>query len=98
MDDNCYLEVDVMKIAYFDCFAGAGGDMIAAAMLDAGLDAEFLKAQLATLGVKNLDIKITETQRCGLRAVSFKPVIPRQSQHRNLEQITKIINQSKISA
>ena len=97
MEDNGYLEVDVMKIAYFDCFAGAGGDMIAAAMLDAGLDAEFLKAQLATLGVKNLDIKITETQRCGLRAVSFKPVIPRQSQHRNLEQITKIINQSKIS-
>ena len=38
-----------MKIAYFDCFAGAGGDMIVAAMLDAGLDAEFLKAQLATL-------------------------------------------------
>lgn len=35
-----------MKIAYFDCFAGAGGDMIAAAMLDAGLDFEFLKNSL----------------------------------------------------
>ena len=83
-----------MKIAYFDCFAGAGGDMIVAAMLDAGLDAEFLKAQLATLGLKNLDIKMTETKRAGLRALSFEPIIPERQQHRNLEQITKIIRLS----
>lgn len=85
-----------MKIGYFDCFAGAGGDMIVAAMLDAGLDAEFLKAQLATLGIKNLDIKISETTRAGLRAVSFVPTAPEQ-QARNLEDITEIINRSKIS-
>jgi uncharacterized protein (TIGR00299 family) protein len=86
-----------MKIAYFDCFAGAAGDMIVAAMLDAGLDAEFLKAQLATLGLKNLDIKIIETRRAGLRALSFLPIVQKQQQERNLEQITKIITQSKIS-
>ena len=86
-----------MKIAYFDCFAGAGGDMIVAAMLDAGLDVEFLKAQLATLGLKNLDIKLTETRRCGLRALNFVPIVPQQQQQRNLQQITKIISQSKIS-
>ena len=86
-----------MKIAYFDCFAGAGGDMIVAAMLDAGLDVEFLKAQLATLGLKDLDIKLTETRRCGLRALSFVPIVPEQRYQRNLQQITKIISQSKIS-
>ncbi|UCE99798.1 MAG: nickel pincer cofactor biosynthesis protein LarC [Planctomycetota bacterium] len=86
-----------MKIAYFDCFAGAGGDMIVAAMLDAGLDAEFLKSQLATLDVKNLDIKLTQTKRCGLRALAFLPVVPEQHKHRNLDDITKIINQSRIS-
>jgi uncharacterized protein (TIGR00299 family) protein len=86
-----------MKIAYFDCFAGAAGDMIVAAMLDAGLDVEFLKAQLATLGLQNLDISLTETRRCGLRALSFVPSVPKQHQHRNLQQITEIITQSKIS-
>ena len=86
-----------MKIAYFDCFAGAAGDMIVAAMLDASLDVEFLKAQLATLGLKNLDISLTETRRCGLRALSFVPSVPKQHQHRNLRQITEIITQSKIS-
>ncbi len=85
-----------MRIAYFDCFAGAGGDMIVAAMLDAGLDAEFLKAQLATLGLDGLDIQISQTKRAGLRALSFVPKAPDQRHHRNLAQITEIINQSRI--
>jgi uncharacterized protein (TIGR00299 family) protein len=97
LQDYCFYKVTVMKIAYFDCFAGAAGDMIAAAMLDVGLDVAFLKAQLATLGLKNLDIKITETSRAGLRALSFLPVVPKEHKHRNLEQIAKIITQSKIS-
>lgn len=86
-----------MKIAYFDCFAGAGGDMIVAAMLDAGLDPEFLKARLKTLGIKNLVIKVNQIKRAGLKAVSFIPVTPKQHSHRNLRQITEIINQSKIT-
>ncbi len=85
-----------MKIAYFDCFAGAGGDMIAAAMLDAGLDFEFLKKELSTLGIKNLDIKLTQTKRAGLRALSFVPVLAEDKHHRNIKEITEIIGKSKI--
>jgi pyridinium-3,5-bisthiocarboxylic acid mononucleotide nickel chelatase len=86
-----------MKIAYFDCFAGAGGDMIVAAMLDAGLNAEFLKEQLATLGIDKLDIKISQTQRGGLRAIQFVPECSVEQHHRNLGEITEIINKSGIS-
>ncbi len=86
-----------MKIAYFDCFAGAAGDMIVAAMLDAGLDVEFLKAQLATLALKNIYIKTSQTRCAGLRALSFLPVVPKEHKNRNLKDITKIITQSKIS-
>jgi pyridinium-3,5-bisthiocarboxylic acid mononucleotide nickel chelatase len=85
-----------MKIAYFDCFAGAGGDMIAATMLDAGLDFEFLKKQLSTLGIKNFDIKLTQIKRAGLRAVSFIPAFKEDKHHRNLKDITEIISNSKI--
>ena len=85
-----------MKIAYFDCFAGAGGDMIAASMLDAGLDEKFLKAQIASLGIESLKIKIRRTSRAGLRCLSFEPTAPQQQQHRNLKEIVQIINQSGI--
>ncbi len=85
-----------MKIAYFDCFSGAAGDMIAGAMLDAGLDFEFLKSQIATLGLKNLDITVSETRRAGLRAKHFVPLIKEEHHHRHLDDIKKIINDSKI--
>ena len=86
-----------MRIAYFDCFAGAAGDMIAAAMVDAGLDAGFLKSQIAALGLKNLEIEINTTQRVGLRAMTFLPRAPHEHHHRHLDDIKKIITQSKIS-
>jgi len=85
-----------MKIAYFDCFCGAGGDMIAAAMIDAGLDPEFLKSQLATLDI-SVQIRITSTQRAGLRAMRFEPIIGENQSHRNIEQITRIIQNSGIT-
>ena len=40
-----------MKIAYFDCYAGAGGDMIVAAMVDAGVDSGWLCGQIDSLGI-----------------------------------------------
>ncbi len=86
-----------MKIAYFDCFAGAAGDMIAAAMLDAGLDEAFLVGQLASLDIKGLDIKISQTKRCGITAVRFEPSGSDRKQ-RNLADIAKLINNSKIAA
>jgi uncharacterized protein (TIGR00299 family) protein len=85
-----------MRIAYFDCFSGAAGDMIVGSMLAAGLDFEFLKNQIATLGLKDLDLKVNETKRAGLRAVQFVPVIAEEHQHRNLSDITKIIQAGKI--
>lgn len=87
-----------MKIAYFDCFAGAAGDMLAAAMLDAGLNFEFLKTQIATLDLPkgNLQLTVNETKRAGLRALHFIPLIVEEHHHRHLEDIKRIINNSKI--
>ena len=87
-----------MKIAYFDCFAGAGGDMIVAAMLDAGLSEDFLAGQLATLGIGDLTIAVSQVQRCGIRAVTFKPSADEGHVHRNLGDITAIIENSGVIA
>ncbi|MCF7956280.1 MAG: nickel pincer cofactor biosynthesis protein LarC [Phycisphaerae bacterium] len=86
-----------MKIAYFDCFAGAGGDMISACLLDAGCERQFLIEQLATLGIEDLKIEIEPAMRSGIACLSFKPVAPDKQRHRNLSDIAKMISESGIS-
>lgn len=42
-----------MKILYYDCFAGISGDMNLAAMIDLGVSPDYLKAELAKLGLED---------------------------------------------
>jgi pyridinium-3,5-bisthiocarboxylic acid mononucleotide nickel chelatase len=86
-----------MKIAYFDCFSGAGGDMITAAMLDAGLSEELLTRQISTLGIHGIELKVSQTTRCGIKALRFEPLTLHQHHHRHLADILHIINNSGIS-
>ena len=55
---------------YLDCFSGAAGDMVVAALLDAGLPADGLRAALGSLGVGH-DIRITRVMRAGIAATHF---------------------------
>ena len=49
-------------VAYFDCFSGISGDMIIGALLDAGLDFESLRAELAKLNLPDDDIKLRRSK------------------------------------
>ena len=65
-----------MKIAYFDCFSGAAGDMIVAASLDAGVPADLLIRELAKLHLpENVEYKITKVMRAGITATAFAPTL-----------------------
>jgi len=60
-----------MSIAYFDCFAGAGGDMIVGSLLDAGADFDALVAELGKLGAEGYDLRIERVLREGLAGTKF---------------------------
>lgn len=52
-----------MKAAYFDCFAGASGDMVLGALLDAGLSPDSLTSELAALPLTGYDIRAVPARR-----------------------------------
>ncbi|MDY7041308.1 MAG: nickel pincer cofactor biosynthesis protein LarC [Chloroflexota bacterium] len=54
------------RIAYFDCFSGAGGDMILGALLDAGLPLEHLQDELGKLHLEGYELKLERQVRHGI--------------------------------
>lgn len=57
-----------MRTAYFDCFAGASGDMILGALLDLGLDEAALRAELAKLDLPGWQMEVRRVSKLGLTA------------------------------
>ncbi len=86
-----------MKILYFDCFAGASGDMILGAMVAAGVDPLVLREQLSRLGVHGFSIEFETVDRSGLSATYARVQTATEHNHRHLAGILKIIHDSDLS-
>ncbi|MDP2052127.1 MAG: nickel pincer cofactor biosynthesis protein LarC [Acidobacteriota bacterium] len=63
-----------MTILYFDCFAGAAGDMILGALVDAGLPFDELKRALGSLAVDGWDVSVDRVIKTGVTATKFRVI------------------------
>jgi len=61
-----------MKTLYFDCFAGAAGDMILGALIDAGVPFEAVQQALGSLAVDGYEIAADRVVKGGITAVKFR--------------------------
>jgi uncharacterized protein (TIGR00299 family) protein len=86
-----------MRTLYFDCFAGASGNMILGALIDAGLDLEALNTELEKLNLPDHEIKVEIVDRSGITTKHVNVWIPDEKHHRHLSDIEKIIDWSKLS-
>ena len=101
-----------MKILYFDCFAGAAGDMILGALLDAGLPFDELKRALGSLAVEGWDVSVDRVVKAGVTAAKFRvhehaharsgsgnrePGTGQQHKHHHLKHIFQAIERSSLS-
>jgi uncharacterized protein (TIGR00299 family) protein len=88
-----------MKIAYFDCFSGASGDMILGALMDAGLPLEKLKAELAKLKLSHYDLKVEKVAKksiAGSQAIVIVEEDHHHHHHRHLSDIRTILENSDL--
>jgi pyridinium-3,5-bisthiocarboxylic acid mononucleotide nickel chelatase len=61
-----------LRVLYFDCFAGAAGDMIVGALLDAGMPFEALRHALGSLAVEGWDVSVDRVLKTGVSATKFR--------------------------
>jgi len=88
----------LMKIAYFDCFSGASGDMILAALIDAGCDPAALEAGLRRLPVPGWKLSVQKVQKKGISATRVCVETQEQHTHRSLAMILNMIARAELSA
>ncbi|HEX7332627.1 MAG TPA: nickel pincer cofactor biosynthesis protein LarC [Pyrinomonadaceae bacterium] len=86
-----------MKTLYFDCFAGASGDMILGAMVGAGVEPNYLREQLLLLPVTGFNIDFETVNRSGLSATYAHVETAHEHKHRHLSDIKQIIEGSRLS-
>jgi len=87
-----------MRAAYFDCFSGISGDMIVAALIDLGMDFDFLKKELEKLNLKDYRIRSKKIVKNWIAATQFDVIETRGNLHqeRNLKEINRVIENSKL--
>jgi len=83
-------------LAYFDCFSGISGDMTLGAFIDLGVPVEKLQQDLSSLSIPSFTIKTARVERHGIRATQCDIRTPESHTHRSLEDIRRIIEQSRI--
>jgi uncharacterized protein (TIGR00299 family) protein len=86
-----------MRTLYFDCFAGASGDMILGALVGVGVEPRSLVEQLSLLNVSGYEIDFETVDRSGISATHARVRTAHEHAHRHLGDILKIIDESRLS-
>lgn len=71
-----------MKILYYDCFAGISGDMNLGAMIDLGVDKEYLLNELSKLNLEaEYEIKIEKKNKNGISGTKVDVILKSEEDH-----------------
>jgi pyridinium-3,5-bisthiocarboxylic acid mononucleotide nickel chelatase len=85
-----------MKLAYLDCSSGISGDMFLAALLDAGVELDRLRAELAKIDLGPYEFTQSRVMRKGIAGNHVDIVIPDKQPHRHLSHIEKLIGEAAL--
>ena len=86
-----------MRIAYLDCLSGVSGDMLLGALVDAGVDLAAIQAGVASLGLPDCRVTVTEVKKKGFRAANLTVEHQPEHAHRHLHHITVMIDRGELS-
>lgn len=86
-----------MKIAYFDCIAGASGDMILGALIDAGLPLSTLRERLGALNLQDFELTSRRVAKNAFTATKVDVNVADDVPERHLGDIIAIVEGSELA-
>ena len=86
-----------MKTLYFDCFAGASGNMILGGLIALGIDPNNLTCEIERFSPVEFKLQVETVDRSGIAAVHVKVIVPDERKHRHLSDIELMIKGSELS-
>jgi uncharacterized protein (TIGR00299 family) protein len=85
-----------MKTLFFDCFAGASGDMIVGALLDAGASPDAVVTAIEGLDLEGVSIGTEDVTRASIRAHKFNVSAEVTKEPRHLADIEKLLGDATL--
>lgn len=85
-----------MRALHFDCFSGISGDMTLGALLDAGADANAVRAGLDSLGLP-IQLHVDKIRKGGFAATQVWIEAPEETSHRFLPDIEQILSAGRLT-
>jgi pyridinium-3,5-bisthiocarboxylic acid mononucleotide nickel chelatase len=85
-----------MDILYFDCFSGVSGDMLIGALLDLGIDFDFLKKELKKIDLAGYQVFLDKKVQQGILSSNFRCEVSEQPRHRSFCDIRDMIKISQL--
>ncbi|QSX09120.1 nickel pincer cofactor biosynthesis protein LarC [Alkalibacter rhizosphaerae] len=88
-----------MRIIYYDCFSGISGDMNLGAMVDLGMDGEYLVGELNKLSIRDsFHVWFEKQQKHGITGTkAHVDQLKHEHAHRHLLDIEEIIDDSTLN-
>lgn len=83
-----------MTVAILDPFSGIAGDMLLGALVDVGLEEEWLRALPARLGLPDVTVRIERVRRGDIACCKVDFDIPPQPHGRHLREIRDLVNRA----
>jgi uncharacterized protein (TIGR00299 family) protein len=87
-----------MKTCYIDCIAGASGDMLLGALVDAGLPVAALEAELEKLRIDDFHLHVSKVSKNGFGATKVDVHAHDHAPERHLREIREIVEAADLSS
>ena len=84
-------------ICYLDAFSGIAGDMLVAALADAGADRQAIIEAISSLET-GATVSFEHVKRCGIAATKYHVEVEEHHAHRHLSHIVKMIEKAELPA